>query len=278
MATNQKSVFVLQPFSHEFDSVFEAIITPAVRAAGGLVRRTDQISVVGSIIEEVYKAIEQAHVLICDISNSNPNVMYELGYAHALQKPVIMICHEPEHMPFDVRGLRVLYYDISMANLSATVRELQELIQRAFQHVFISYSHRDNQYLKRLLVHLKPLEKKGIIDLWVDTSLSAGDRWKKEIEEALRRARVAILLVSADFLASEFIVDNELPPLLAKAEEEGTRVIPVIIRPCRFTRDENLKHFQAINDPSRPVGNLAESEQEIVYDMVSQLVERSIVK
>lgn len=140
-------------------------------------------------------------------------------------------------------------------------------------HVFISYSHRDKKYLDRLIIHLKPLEKKGIIDAWVDTRLLAGDKWKKEIESALKNARVAILMVSADFLASDFIIENELPPLLRKAEQAGSLIIPVILRPCRFARDEALREFQAINPPNEPLSLLDENEQELIYDSIAQRVE-----
>jgi len=92
-------------------------------------------------------------------------------------------------------------------------------------------------------VHLKPLERDGLIDLWVDTRLRPGDRWKKEISAALERAQVAILLISADFLASDFITNDELPPILTAAEQKGTRIIPIILKPCRFARDKNLRHF-----------------------------------
>jgi V8-like Glu-specific endopeptidase len=139
--------------------------------------------------------------------------------------------------------------------------------------VFISYSHKDKKYLERLLVHLRPLQKDGLIDLWVDTKLKAGDRWKIEIENALKRARAAILLVSADFLSSGFIVDNELPPLLKKAKIEGTRIIPVILKPCRFTRDKNLSIFQAINDPLKSIIKLSSAEREKIYDRIADEIE-----
>jgi hypothetical protein len=87
---------------------------------------------------------------------------------------------------------------------------------------------------------------------------------------------VAILLVSADFLASDFITDNELPPILRNAEEKGTRIIPLIVKPCRFTRDKNLKHFLAINDPKDALIHIAEGDQERLYDMVSAEVERTL--
>lgn len=123
------------------------------------------------------------------------------------------------------------------------------------------------------MVHLRPLEKGDLIDLWVDTKLKSGDKWKIEIENALKRARAAILLVSADFLASDFIVKNELPPLLKKAEFEGTRIIPVIVKLCRFTRDKNLSLFQATNDPLKPLIKLSSADREKIYDWISKEIE-----
>lgn len=108
--------------------------------------------------------------------------------------------------------------------------------------------------------------------------LKAGDKWKIEIENALKRARAAILLVSADFLASGFIVDNELPLLLKRAELEGTRIIPVIVKPCRFDRDKNLSMFQSINDPSKPIIKLSSAEREKIYDRISNEIEALMQK
>jgi len=140
--------------------------------------------------------------------------------------------------------------------------------------IFISYSHNDREYLDRLLIHLKPLEKEGLIDVWADTRLKAGDQWRVEIKKALDRASVAILLVSADFLASDFITENELPPLLLKAQEQGTRIIPVILKPCRFARDKNLQQFQAFNNPSETVVRMTAGKQEKLYDALAAEVER----
>jgi hypothetical protein len=123
------------------------------------------------------------------------------------------------------------------------------------------------------MIHLKPLEKQGLIDTWVDTRLMAGDKWKKEIEKALKNAKVGILLISADFLASDFIISNELPPLLHSAEEAGTLIIPVILKPCRFLRDKNLREFQAINLPDEPLSQVNDNEREIIYDSIAQRIE-----
>lgn len=140
-------------------------------------------------------------------------------------------------------------------------------------NIFISYSHKDKQYMDRLSIHLKPLEKKGLLDVWVDTKILAGAKWKEEIRNALSRTQAAILLVSADFLASDFIVDNELPPLLEKAKEDGSTIIPVILKPCRFVREKTLSQFQAINSPAEPVSGMDEHGKELIYDAITQRIE-----
>lgn len=139
--------------------------------------------------------------------------------------------------------------------------------------IFISYSHKDKSYLDRLMVHLRPLQKQGLIDAWADTRLQAGDKWKKEIEKALKEARAAILMISADFLASDFIIDNELPPLLQAAESKGTSIIPVILKPCRFLRENNLREFQAVNLPDEPISVMNDNDRELTYDTIAQRIE-----
>ena len=86
--------------------------------------------------------------------------------------------------------------------------------------------------------------------------------WQREIEAALAAAKVAILLISADFLASDFIANNELPKILEKAERGGCRIIPVILTPCLVKNLEPLSKFQSINPPERPLSKLKKAEQE----------------
>ncbi len=141
--------------------------------------------------------------------------------------------------------------------------------------VFISYSHADAPWLERLQKHLRPLERDGAL-IWADTRIKAGDRWRDEIREALEETRVAILLISADFMASEFIDKNELPPLLKAAEDDGATILPVIVSPSRFERTPSLSCFQAVNDPQKPLVQLRRGNREKVLDAVARAVEDAL--
>src|SRR5439155_20530909 len=120
---------------------------------------------------------------------------------------------------------------------------------------------------------LRPLEKRGLLDLFDDSKIKPGSRWREEIKAALDRARVAILLISADFIASDFIADNELPPLLKKAESGGATIIPVIVSPCGFRREKKLSSFESVNDPSSPLESLTYSGSEQITTELADAVE-----
>lgn len=142
--------------------------------------------------------------------------------------------------------------------------------------LFISYSHVDSACIDRLLVHLKPLERSNTVVCWSDRRIRTGDKWRTELEKNLDEAVIAILLISADFLASDFIVNNELPPLLVKADAKGLRILPVILKPCGFRRDPILSSFQSANDPAVPLLGLTEIEQEAIYDKIAEEVAREV--
>jgi hypothetical protein len=138
--------------------------------------------------------------------------------------------------------------------------------------VFISYSHRDVAFRERLETHLTPLERTGTIERWDDTRLRTGQRWQSEIEQALASARIAILLVSPDFLASSFIQNEELPKLLAAEQERGLVIMSVILKPCRFGNTA-LAQFQALNPPEQYLAKLPEHEQDAYWLKLTEEIE-----
>jgi hypothetical protein len=132
---------------------------------------------------------------------------------------------------------------------------------------FICYSSNDKKYLEELRMHLKPSH----VDVWDATQIPIGARWREEISHALDTTKVAIMLVSATFLASDFIVKNELPPLLAAAEREGAVIVSIIIGRCSF-QSSPLEKFQPVNPPDKPLNLMRKGERDVVWNRVAELV------
>jgi TIR domain len=145
-------------------------------------------------------------------------------------------------------------------------------------NVFVSYSHKDAAWLERVQVHLKPLARDGKLDLWDDTGIKGGQRWRDEIKAALARADVAVLLISADFYASDFITKDELPPLLEAARSErGLAILGVHINYSSFDRDRVLSEYQTINTPKEPIEDLpSRGRQEKVFANLARRIEELI--
>jgi nucleoside phosphorylase len=121
--------------------------------------------------------------------------------------------------------------------------------------IFISYSRRDRRWVDHLLTHLKPLQRENLLDIWDDSRIKPGAKWREEIESALNKAAVAILMISPNFLASDFVMNDEVPALLRQAESRGTVIIPLIVAPSLFGQSI-LNSFQAINTPETPLSKL----------------------
>lgn len=132
---------------------------------------------------------------------------------------------------------------------------------RRSRKIFVGYAQDDRQWLERLLVHVAPLEREEIIELWSDRKVSTGTFWKQQIQEAIESSQAAIILVSAHFLASKFIARYELPRLLKQARTGGTRIFLVIVSYSLF-EDTPLGQFQAVNSPDRPLVAMGVAERE----------------
>jgi len=121
-------IFVIMPFSEPFDTLYRDVIFPVARNLGFEVIRVDEIVGPGLIIEDIQRQVEGAHAVVAEISTQNPNVFYELGYAHALRKPAILLVRRQEGqvMPFDIRAYRAIFYDDSIGGKKSVEKNLEQ--------------------------------------------------------------------------------------------------------------------------------------------------------
>ena len=156
---------------------------------------------------------------------------------------------------------------------AARLAEEEELRAQPGAHVFVSYSHQDVRWLNRLRTMLKPVERRFPTAVWSDRQIEAGARWASEIEQALASARVVLLLVSPSFLASDFIDQNELGPVLAAARDGRKKILWVLVSQCLWDQTAIID-YQAAHDISRPLDQLSSSRQNAQLEMVADAVAR----
>ena len=143
---------------------------------------------------------------------------------------------------------------------------------RPRQTIFISYSREDVEWLKLLRKFLGVLEREGVISFWDDSAIKPGERWEESIRQALDAACAAVLLVSQDFLASEFITRYELPRLLSDAEREGKKIFWIPISPSTvFESNREITVFEALtDDPNITLEELPEPQRKRQLVQVAQ--------
>jgi nucleoside 2-deoxyribosyltransferase len=105
---------MMRPFGGHVGTYYDAVFRPAIEKAGLTpVRRDSDLFATGKILDQAWRGIRNATVLVAELTSKNPNVFYELGLAHALEKPVILVSSNQEDVPFDLRHIRVILYDIT---------------------------------------------------------------------------------------------------------------------------------------------------------------------
>jgi hypothetical protein len=140
--------------------------------------------------------------------------------------------------------------------------------------VSIFYSHRDSRHLDDLLTHLRPCMKNTSVEPWSDKQIEPGSRWFEENRSALSKTSVAVLLVSPDFLYSEFIQKHEFGPILKKAEAGGVKILWVLVRDCVYN-ETPLKDYQAVvSPPDRPFARMRPAERDTAWRKFSETVKQ----
>lgn len=143
--------------------------------------------------------------------------------------------------------------------------------RRVRDQVFISYSHQDGEWLKKLKTHLAPYIKRALLVVWDDSEIRAGAVWKEEIRQALASARVAVLLVSPAFLESEFIAEQELPPLLDAAKSEGVTILWVPVESSSFEVTP-IAEYHAVHPPQKPLESLSSADRNEALKKICKVI------
>jgi hypothetical protein len=128
--SQKPKAFVVMQFTDEFNALYKEVIKPTCENFGYECVRADNIYTNGQIIEDIANNIEEAAVVIADITPNNPNVFYEVGYSHGIKKPTILLSDKTrEKLPFDVSGFRTLFYENTIGGKSLIEERLTKHLE-----------------------------------------------------------------------------------------------------------------------------------------------------
>lgn len=132
--TQQKPIaFVVMQYSEEYNQLFDEVIKPTCEGKGFECIRANDRYTTNPIIQDIIESIHGSSVIIANITPDNPNVFYEVGFAHAINKPTILLCdRKRDKLPFDLSGFRTLFYDNTIAGKSSIEKDLNKYLENLF--------------------------------------------------------------------------------------------------------------------------------------------------
>jgi hypothetical protein len=122
--------FVLMPFDSEFDKIFKDLIKPALEEADYNVQRADSITNQQNILKDIMRGIAEADLVVADLTSLNPNVFYELGISHAIEKHTVLLTQSIEEVPFDLRPYRIITYSVHFVEAPKLSQSLKEVAEK----------------------------------------------------------------------------------------------------------------------------------------------------
>lgn len=165
-STNEKVeadiCFVIMPFGGWKDRYYHEIFKPAIEDAGLEPRRADDIFRPGTIVNDIWACTKEAKIILADLSRKNPNVLYELGLAHAIAKPAILVTESIEDIPFDLRALRVIEHDKNAPNWGdilkqAITESIKETMEAPLKSILPTFLEVDETAKTEVSPHEKEL-------------------------------------------------------------------------------------------------------------------------
>lgn len=231
--------FIIMPFGGWFDKYYLEIYKPAIEEAGFSANRADDLYRPGNIVNDIWSYTKNADVILADLTNKNPNVFYELGLAHAITKPAVLITASMEDVPFDLRSLRVIEFDKNSPNWgeilkTKIIKSLKETLESPEDSIPSTFL--DISKTKRLKVGE---EEKEILDI------------KREIATLKREVRSS-KNISRPRRPEEDIDPNEAERLIHHYMKKGLDYIDIAekLQPLGPPIDWTMDKIEELNNGS----------------------------
>ncbi len=160
-AENEKELFafVIMPFEPEFDNIYADLMVPALESAGYEVRRADSAIDQQNILKDIVYSIDRADLIIAELTSLNPNVLYELGIAHGLLKPTVLLTQTIEDVPFDLRSYRMIVYSTRYDEVKELKDQLRKIAQE-FKEGLISFGNPVSDFAPSILQARETMERR----------------------------------------------------------------------------------------------------------------------
>ena len=136
--------------------------------------------------------------------------------------------------------------------------------------IFCCYAREDQPLLQQLKNHLMPLQRQGLIHIWSDTNINVGEEWEEAIQQHLETAEIILLLISSDFMASEYCYSKEMYRAMQRHEEQTAHVIPIVLRRT-YWKGAPFEKLQFLPKDAKPITDQSWSMDEALYDVVDQI-------
>lgn len=203
-----------------------------------------------------------------DLSRSDKKLSASLGSACEQIRKQMLSLRIAKRPLVDIR---IRARDISGGHFVIGQHKIGTDQQQAIRpRLFISYSHKDKIWLERFQTMLAPLGWDDKVSIWDDTNIKPGSKWKEEIIRAIHGTKVALLLVSPNFLKSEFIAKHELPPLLHE-----TKVIWVLLSACFYKKTE-IANYEAPHDTSKPLDTFTPGKRSLELYRICEKIDEAL--
>jgi nucleoside 2-deoxyribosyltransferase/phage shock protein A len=267
----KKEAFVVLPFESDFNQVYNEVMEPALEEVGYEINKADSIDSQQNILEDIIRGISEADLLIADLTSSNPNVFYELGIAHGLGIPTVLITQDLEEVPFDLRAYKIIEYSTEFTEIGDLQNELREIGEKHLDGE-MTFGSPVSDFTSGDPSNSQSAQKE---DEEIENEPSEPDRgvldYAEEAEERRVELESDILEIEDDTNELEEQVQNLVEEVSSLAQEKG-RVSPK--KANRLAREAARK----INDYNDSVeGNIESVEEnlEFLLDTYQSFIEFS---